>query len=83
VANMAIQLEFNIDDQSELEIKLGHMQKKLDEMVESMGKVRRKLFSEMTEIKKQNLVLKLKLEEITHVNPTWIYGQSDSLFSRS
>ena len=77
---MAIQLEFNIADESEIEIKLGYMQKKLDEMADSMGKVRRKLFSEMTEIKKENIRLKQIVEGMQSEKITWQYGQGNCLF---
>lgn len=77
---MAVQLEFNIDDESEIEIKLGYMQKKLDEMADSMGKVRRKLFSEMTEIKKENIRLKQMIEGMQSEKVTWEYAQGHCLF---
>ena len=78
-----IQLEFNIDEKSDVELKLGYMQKKLEEMHESMGKVRRKLFSEMTEIKKENLRMKQIIEDLSNEKITWVYGEGDSLFNVS
>lgn len=82
-----IQLEFNINNISESEMKLLIMQKQLDEMNESMGKVRRKLFSEMGEVKKvchnlqiQNEELRLKLKELKNEKTEWIYKTGDNLF---
>ena len=57
----AIQLEFTLHE-SEPEKKendpFSSMQAKIDEAIESMGKVRKKLFAKMTEIEKMCLELK-------------------------
>ena len=83
----SVQLEFNIEDQSESEIKLSIMQKQIDEMHESMGKVRRKLFSEMGEMKKlfaelqtENQNLKEMLKELKNERTEWTYGEEGCLF---
>jgi len=48
----AIQLEFNIGNNTESELKFMEMQKKIDAMHESMNKVRKKLFAKIGEVEK-------------------------------
>ncbi len=67
----SIQLELNIENESPKQTRLSQMQKQIDEMSESIGKVRRKLFSEMGELKKlcaelqnENKQLKILLKEL-------------------
>lgn len=83
-----VQLEFNIEDKNPEEIKLSLMQKQIDQLSESMGKVRRKLFSEMGEMKKlyaelqkENEQLKIMLKELKNEKTEWNYGQDDCLFN--
>lgn len=83
----AIQLEFNINNESDADIKFSLMKKQLDEMHESMGKVRRKLFSQMGEMQKlclelktENENLKQAIKEMRNDKTEWIYGQDGSLF---
>jgi hypothetical protein len=54
----ACQLEFIFEDLTDEEKKLHQMQKQIDESVESMGKVRRRLFAQMSELKKEMFELK-------------------------
>ena len=82
-----LQLEFNIDKKSPEEFQIYLMQKQLDLMTVSMGKVRRRLFSEMGEMKKicgelhkENLELKTLVKEITHEKTQWTYGKNGYLF---
>jgi len=82
-----VQLEFNIDDKSESEVKLDIMQKQIDEMHNSMGKVRRKIFSEVSEMKKlyaellkQNEELKNTIREMKNEKTQWVYEKEDCLF---
>jgi regulator of replication initiation timing len=82
-----IQLEFNINNVSDNEMKLSIMQKQIDQMSESTGKVRRKLFSEIGEMKKlynelkmENQELKMKLREINNEKTEWVYATGDYLF---
>jgi Tfp pilus assembly protein PilO len=82
-----IQLELNFQEKSFEEMTLLSMQKQLDAMSESMGKVRRKLFGEMGEMKKlyaalfqENEMLKTKINVLTHEKTEWIYGNGESLF---
>lgn len=84
---MATQLEFNIEDKSLEEMKFYYMQKQIDAMVDSMGKVRRKLFSEMTEfkkifyeLKKENEELKSQLNILNNKKTEWSYSQNGNLF---
>jgi hypothetical protein len=83
----AIQLEFNVKDESEGEIKLGLMQIKINAMDESMGKVRRRLFAQMGELQKLYLELKLEnqalkdaLNGIKNEKTDWVYAQESHLF---
>ena len=85
--NADVQLEFNIENRSPEEVQLSILQKQIDQMCESMGKVRRKLFSEMSEIKKmyaelhqENQELKTMLKELKNERTEWTYGQNGSLF---
>lgn len=83
----SVQLEFNIENKSSEEMQLLLMQKQIDQMSDSMGKVRRKLFSEMSEMKRlfsdlqrENQELKTMLKEIKNEKTQWIYGQEGCLF---
>lgn len=84
---METQLELNFDEKSDEEMSLFLMQKQIDEMSESMGKVRRRLFSELSEVKKllseikrENESLREMLREKANENTEWTYGQQDYLF---
>lgn len=83
----AVQLEFNINDESSECFKLSSIQKQIDDMNTSIGKVRRKLFSEVGELKnmceglkKENEILKQKIRELTNEKTEWVYEKGDSLF---
>ena len=87
VAMNGIQLEFNVDNESESDVKFSLMQKQIDVMNESMGKVRRKLFGEMSEMKKnyqelknENEALKQQLKEIKNEKDEWYYTKEGALF---
>lgn len=82
-----IQLELNIDNFSRDDLRLQEMQKQIDSVCESMGKVRRKLFSEMSEMKKiiselqtQNIELREKLRQMSNERVDWDYRKEDCLF---
>ena len=82
----AIQLEFNLDDSDEYDIRLSCMQKQLDAMNESMGKVRRKIFAEVGELKKlihclqqENELLKNRLN-MASPRIDWDYSWNNELF---
>ncbi len=81
----AIQLEFQID--AEEDVRFSNMKKQIDALNDSMGKVRRKLFAELTEIKKLYTALKIEnesmrsiLSEMNHEKTQWAYGQNGCLF---
>lgn len=83
----AIQLEFNINNESPEAQKLTFMQKQINELLESNGKVRRKLFAEVGDMKKQFSALKTENEELRNQlkglkdeKTEWIYAQGDCLF---
>lgn len=83
----AIQLELNLKNDPESEIKLDYMQKQLDEMRESMQKVRKKLFAEVGELRKicssiqiENQELKKIMAEGKNERTQWAYTQGDYLF---
>jgi len=48
-----MQLYLNLDNLTEEEHHLSMMQRQIDELVESMGKVRRKMFAELGQMKGQ------------------------------
>ena len=82
-----IQLEFNLESLSPEQLTLVTMQKQLEIMNDSMGKVRRKLFAELGEVKKmyqqmkmENDDLKSKIHLIGHGKTEWLYQTNDSLF---
>lgn len=88
----AIQLEFNLENRSEEEMHLYMMQKQIDEMCQSMNKVRKKLFAEVGEMKKlcdrlqkENMDLKDALKELKNEpqKTNWIYGQNGRFFDVS
>lgn len=66
----AIQLEFPLEEKFSLEIKIDILQKENKELRESFRKVQRKLFSEISEIKK----------EINNAKHVKLHGEADSLF---
>ncbi len=81
----AIQLEFNIDNKSPAEMEMQYMKQLLTEMNESMGKVRRKLFAEMSEMKRICLAVQKEnecLKEMIQGNKEieWDYNKPGYLF---
>lgn len=82
-----MQLEFNLENKSEADVKLATMQKQIDDAIESMGKVRRKLFGEMGELKKElallkeeNSSLQEKVRLLNDEKIEWDYKKTDCLF---
>lgn len=83
----AIQLSFDIDTDQSQNFKMAFLQNQVDELYRSMGKVRRKLFSQMSELQKninllktENEHLKSQIKDKRHEKTNWIYAQEDSLF---
>jgi hypothetical protein len=79
----AIQLEFNFENKSDVEIELGYVKKQLADIQESTGKVRRKLFAEMGELRKEVQELKDLIRSLHHEKIEWVYGQEGCLFDVS
>lgn len=84
---MNIQLEFNIEDKTDDQVKFDLMQKQIDAMNDSMGKVRRKIFSEVGDLKKlvfglqqENETLKNQLNMMQNIKTEWVYSQDNELF---
>lgn len=85
-----IQLEFNSIDIPVEEVKFLLMQKQLEAMNESMHKVRKSLFAQLTEVQKlclslkdENAELKNQLKDLRIVKNEWVYHQNDSLFQKA
>lgn len=83
----AIQLEINFKNENESDYRISQMETQLNQMHESMGKVRRKIFSEVGELKKlcqslkeENESLKIALKELLNEKNTWEYGKDNCLF---
>ena len=84
----AIQLEFNIESVPEDEHRMSQMQKQIDDAVESMGKVRRRMFHELGAMKQaiaalqaENIELKQMVRKLTNQKIEWIYGEKEQLFT--
>ena len=82
-----IQLEFNLENLPPEQLTLSIMQNQLHVLNESMGKVRRKLFAELGEVKRlylqmktENDELKSKIHLLGHAKTEWLYQTNDSLF---
>lgn len=82
---MQIQLDLIEPPQSKIEAQLSHMQSQISAMKDSMDRVRRRLFAQMSEIQKmclllqsENMDLKSKIDEKKKID--WIYGENGNLF---
>ena len=85
-----IQLEFNLDNLNDSDLRFFQMQQQIDVIHQSSGKVRRKLFTEMGELKKicldlqfENESLKKSLRELKDQKMKWSYYQANCLFQPS
>jgi septation ring formation regulator EzrA len=83
----AVQLKFNINNESNEDFRFSSMQKQIDDMNESMGKIRRKLFSQMGDLKKicevlrkENEKLKNVIKEMKNEKFEWTYEKDYCLF---
>jgi hypothetical protein len=81
------QLEFNITNDPEAEFKLACMQKQIDDMSVSVGKVRRRMFAELSEVKKLVSLLQIENESLKQMMKAdknekieWVYGEGGCLF---
>ena len=83
----ATQLELNLQDLSPAELKMHQMQAQIDAACDSMGKVRRKLFAEWGEAKKEIAALRTENAELRQKlvlqlpKTEWIYGHGEHLFA--
>lgn len=82
-----IQLEFNLQDIPYDDHRIDQMQKQVDGACVMMNNVRKKLFAELGEVKKQVAALKKENEELrdklksfTNEKTEWIYDSEDRLF---
>lgn len=82
---METQLELNLDDMTTQEFKMKQIQRDLEKLNDSMGKVRRKLFSELGEVKrlyaemkKENDDLRSSLRELKNEKIEWEYSNFDA-----
>lgn len=82
-----LQLTLPFDEKDPVDLRLHQMQEQIDLMNQSMGKVRKRLFFELCEIKKrcdtlihENQELKQQLQTLKDQKTEWIYGTSDYLF---
>lgn len=85
----SIQLEFNLSNESDSEIRMGYIEKHLAEIQISMEKVRKRLFAEVGELKKicsslqnENQELKKTIQgmKVEEAQTEWVYLQGDRLF---
>ena len=81
------QLEFSISNETELELRLKEMEKHLEEMHQTVDKVRKRLFSEignlkylLEEMRLENFSLKETIRRMTDEKTPWVYKQKDNLF---
>lgn len=82
-----MQVEFNFEGKTKSELDFDMMDKKIQDVKDSSDKVRRKLFAELGEIKKQNLELqkeisemKMILRDMHYEKMEWEYLQNGKLF---
>jgi L-lactate utilization protein LutB len=82
-----IQLELNFQEKTPEEMTLSLMQKQINEMHESMGKVRRKMFAELGEVKKmhdrlikEHADLQSSISAMLNQKTEWLYQSVDTLF---
>lgn len=82
-----IQLELNLADHTPEDLKIYYLQKQMEEMNEGLGKMRRRLFAEIGEMKKvysnlltENELLKSQVMELRNERTEWTYKESGYLF---
>jgi hypothetical protein len=85
-----VQLELNIQNAPESDVRLALMQKQIDGIHDSMGKVRRRIFAEVSEMKKlyvslqqENEMLKNELALLKDQKTEWLYCQDGFLLKQA
>jgi peptidyl-tRNA hydrolase len=79
-----LQLEFNIENLSPLELKMQEMQKQIDSIEESAHKVRKKLFAKVGELEKLCAKMQKELDEKKSQDAVvFNYNKTDCLFEIS
>ena len=85
-----LQLELNLEDKNSIEIKLDHMQKRLNDAILCSDRVRKKLFAERKEyiircdnLEKKVTELEIQLRKVKNEESLWIYSQADCFFNVS
>ena len=78
-----IQLELNLYNKTEDQLTLEVMQKQLDQMCESVGKVRRKLFAEMDMVKKQFAIMQKENEDLKILVKSFKTEKTDFSYSQN
>lgn len=82
----AIQMQLNVLGKSDDELKYSLIQQQIDAINESVGKVRRKLFAELGEVKKQHALLMIEHQELkeklrgSNGKVEYVYNQEGNLF---
>lgn len=81
------QLEFNFENLHPKDLHLAQMQKQIDAACESMGKVRRKMFKELSvfkgqidDLQQENARLKHQVLQLSGQKLEWKYWTNDQLF---
>lgn len=83
-----IQMELNLDNKSDIELKVDELKVELANTKESLRKIQKKLFGEMSLLRKVCLTQQKEIQELRderqdnkHQKPvTWIYEKGDCLF---
>lgn len=83
-----IQMELNLDNKSDIELKVDELKVELANTKESLRKIQKKLFGEMSLLRKVCLTQQKEIQELRderqdnkYQKPvTWIYEKGDCLF---
>lgn len=83
-----MEMELNLKNESGHDLQLNQMQQQIDALNQSMGKVRRRLFAEISDLKNICQILKIENEELKsrlrrekNEKLEWVYGDGESLFT--
>lgn len=83
----AIQLEFPIKDETDVEIKINYVQKENALLRESLRKIQKRLFAEVSDLRKLCIMemqekeeLKSLVRKMINEKAEWLYGEANCLF---